>query len=1359
MKRLLFTLAGIFTFAALSAECSVIEVPLVQRVNASSLIVEGKVTEQYSYWNSNHTMIYTANKIELYKIFKGSVFTTAIEIITEGGTVDMDRIIVEPTLVLHIGDEGIFTCTGLTRVQNNITSRNALPQFEAYASLQGFVKYAVNANTASDPFRSYSDIQTEVYNVCAPAGNNQYTEVSPRPVSSQRQNAQFMAGPDPQSFAPTSLNAGVGDVLEIFGEGFGAVRGTGNVLFPNGDDGGATFITPLATQYLVWQDDYIKVEVPSEAGTGTIEVMDASANSNAAPGILTINYSHLNVQFDPGGGTEAFETDHINDNGSGGYTWRMNTGFDGNAPARASFMRAFDSWRCGTLVNWSIGTTTSINDAVSDGTNIICFDNASPLSPGILGVCFSYWSGCASGPTIIWYVNELDIIFDEGSNITPLTWEFGPAAPTFSEYDFETVAVHELGHGHQLGHVIQPGAIMHYAISNGSSNRTLGVNDVAGGQYVQSKSIVGNICGPGAMSNTSCGSPPVAAFNAVETTVCVGESVLFQDLSTGAPTQWLWTFTGASPSSSTLQNPTVFYAAPGVYDVTLTATNANGSDGETILAYITVAPNPTVGFSSNPGVLTVCENTMVTLSGTGAVSYNWSGGITNGVPFSATASDVYTVFGTDANGCIGINNATVTVNSAPSISVTSNPANGIVCSGGQATLSGNGAVSYVWTGGITDGVAFTPPATTTYTVTGTDGNGCTGTSQSTITVQACSGPVAAFSAVETTVCVGESVLFQDLSTGAPTSWLWTFTGASPSSSTLQNPTVFYSTPGVYDVSLTVTNGNGSDGETILAYITVAPNPTVGFTSNPGVLTVCENTMVTLSGTGAVSYNWSGGVTNGVPFAATASDVYTVFGTDANGCIGINNATVTVNAAPTISVSRNPSNGIVCTGNQATLTASGAQSYSWTGGVTNGVPFVPPVSNSYTVTATAANGCTATATTSLTVQACSFITQLNSTWCGASNCNLTQTIVANQVSGATNYEFWFENVSLGYSQTRVKGNGIANLPLSWISGVQYGATYQVRVRAFVGGVWQSYGPTCNLTMAAQTPPPQLTNCATTGLTLSSYLVVNSVAGASDYEYEVTNAQQPLTVTRLRGSSTPSIAVSWFPGIQYGRTYNVRVRARVGSVWSSYGPTCTFAMQATNPPTQLTNCAATGLTRTSTLVYGAVTGATNYQINISNAALGYNVTKLRGNNSTSIGLGLWTGLQANTTYTVTISSFVGGVWGPFGPPCTITIGAVFRTSDPNAEAEEISGDFGFGISMYPNPLMNGTNPTLVISNADQKDAYVNVLDLTGRVVASYKVFVEGDNYTTELHEFPDLVGGMYIMQVQVGDQVQSQKFIAE
>ena len=82
--------------------------------------------------------------------------------------------------------------------------------------------------------------------------------------------------------------------------------------------------------------------------------------------------------------------------------------------------------------------------------------------------------------------------------------------------------------------------------------------------------------------------PPVADFEGTPTTVTVGESVDFTDLSLNNPTSWDWTFTGGTPETSTEQNPTVTYLTEGTYAVSLVATNAEGADTETKLDYITV---------------------------------------------------------------------------------------------------------------------------------------------------------------------------------------------------------------------------------------------------------------------------------------------------------------------------------------------------------------------------------------------------------------------------------------------------------------------------------------------------------------------------------------------------------------------------------------------------------------------------------------------------------------------------------------------------------------------------------------------------------------------------------------------------
>lgn len=102
------------------------------------------------------------------------------------------------------------------------------------------------------------------------------------------------------------------------------------------------------------------------------------------------------------------------------------------------------------------------------------------------------------------------------------------------------------------------------------------------------------------------GAAPVADFVGSPTTVAVGANVTFTDLSTNTPTSWSWNF-GDGGATSSAQNPVRSYSTPGQYTVTLTASNASGSDSETKVNYITVT-------QGGGGSTTVCD-TLVYLDG------------------------------------------------------------------------------------------------------------------------------------------------------------------------------------------------------------------------------------------------------------------------------------------------------------------------------------------------------------------------------------------------------------------------------------------------------------------------------------------------------------------------------------------------------------------------------------------------------------------------------------------------------------------------------------------------------------------------------------------------------------------------
>ncbi len=516
MKKITLFIALLFLISAeqLVAQAALKEIPLQEQVEQSSLIVEGKVIAKKSFWDDNHHNIYTSNTVEVYKVFKGEQPKT-IEVITLGGTVGDKALIVSPSLKLRNGDVGVFMLYS-NSVPSELELKSSNKKYQAYSSLQGFYKYNLYNDIAANTFSKKKGISNSFYNEIMNYTKSNYIEISEFNTnnSSKTNLSKVFLPPAAITFAPTTASAGTQTVLTISGSGFGGTKG--KVGFSNADDGGATFIDAIDTQVLTWSDTQITVEIPGGAGTGTIRVTHDDTTSGVSAATLTITYAQLNAVSDfysVGGATDhAYETRHVNKNASGGYTWEMHTPFfddSEQAGAKADFESALDKWRCETKVNWIVsGSATTVDIVASDGTNVVRFDNGSELGAGVLGRCSSWWSSCGSlnNPTSAnWHVEELDIVFDDGTD-----WHFGAGLPALSDYDFESVALHELGHGHQLGHVIDLTAngdnlddVMHYAISNSEQQRVLTANNIAGATDVHSRSTSIVACSQAVMTDSS----------------------------------------------------------------------------------------------------------------------------------------------------------------------------------------------------------------------------------------------------------------------------------------------------------------------------------------------------------------------------------------------------------------------------------------------------------------------------------------------------------------------------------------------------------------------------------------------------------------------------------------------------------------------------------------------------------------------------------------------------------------------------------------------------------------------------------------------------------------------------------------
>src|ERR1019366_8008212 len=251
---------------------------------------------------------------------------------------------------------------------------------------------------------------------------------------------------------------------------------------------------------------------------------------------------------------------------------------------------------------------------------------------------------------------------------------------------------------------------------------------------------------------------------------------------------------------------------------------------------------------------------------------------TDGTAFVPTLTTTYTVTGTYGNNCSNTDTITINVNSFSVPTVTSNASANTVCAGSSTTLTGLGATSYIWTGGVKDGIGFVPSSTTTYTVTGTDVNNCSNTATKTVNVN--SLPIVTANASTTTVCNGSSVT---LTGGGASSYVWT--------GGIMDGIVF-----VPSITTTYTVTGNALGCTGTAISTVAVNPVPIVVVN--AISICEGLSSTLTASGAATYVWSNGdVLVSQIVSPTSTTSYTVTGTNVIGCTATALGKVTVFSKP------------------------------------------------------------------------------------------------------------------------------------------------------------------------------------------------------------------------------------------------------------------------------------------------------------------------------------------------------------------------------------------------------------------------------------------------------------------------------
>lgn len=488
-----------------------------------------------------------------------------------------------------------------------------------------------------------------------------------------------------------------------------------------------------------------------------------------------------------------------------------------------------------------------------------------------------------------------------------------------------------------------------------------------------------------------------ASFTASDDSTCAGNSITLTAPGAANSTyQWFRNNTAIGGQTGTTLNVT----QSGNYQL-FVSNSAHACADTTTKTTITVLPTPVVVADLDQSV---CQGTSVTLSATGAQNYNWNNGIQQDVAFTPIATATYTVTGTNVYGCQGQDQVTVTVNNLPIAQ--SNP-DFEICEGETTTLSATGAILVEWDNSVDNNTPFTPLTTATYTAIITDVNGCKDTTATTITVNSLPTVDAG---MDLSVCIGDSIT---LNASGADNYNWSNAVTNGSSFAPETSIV---------ITVVGTDVNGCSDDDQLS-INVNALPTV-FAGDD--VEVCEGTLITLNATGASDLNWSNGQTNNTS-AALSSGIYTVTGTDANGCSDTDELEVLVNATPIVDLGNDST---TCSNYGAIVlnAGSGFTNYDWnTNATTQTINAF--ITGTYEVTVTDSHGCVGSDAVQLVFDPCLGIEEEEATVTVYPNPTRDNITIE---TAATNFEYQIVDVNGGLVKQGKIDDGSVTVDFSSLS---------------------------------------------------------------------------------------------------------------------------------------------------------------------------------------------------------------------------------------------------------------------------------------------------------------------------------------
>ena len=281
----------------------------------------------------------------------------------------------------------------------------------------------------------------------------------------------------------------------------------------------------------------------------------------------------------------------------------------------------------------------------------------------------------------------------------------------------------------------------------------------------------------------------------------------------------------------------------------------------------------------------ICQGTIVALNATGAVSYQWSNGISNGQPFIPAITASYFVTGTASNGCTYSDTVVISVNPNPIVNAGTDD---VVCAGSDYTLNATGAVTYNWSNNVTNGIPFTVNSSSHYSVIGYNEFGCSGFDM--VYLETLSVPENPNVSTTNASCAETGTASVTNYSGALT-YTFSPTGPTVDANGSISGLIAEITYIIQAINANSCESNGS----IIQIENILANPNLQLLTD--TFYVCYGQPTLLIYQGEDSYVWNNGVQNGIYFNAIESGFYVLTATNNFGCSSSDSVFIDVASNP------------------------------------------------------------------------------------------------------------------------------------------------------------------------------------------------------------------------------------------------------------------------------------------------------------------------------------------------------------------------------------------------------------------------------------------------------------------------------